>query len=102
MEDYEGIQAKHSQSQLRPSKLRLADTPIINQSLREAIWREFFGTKQDRQKSTYVMSLLMLIVAFFVVSAFSLPLDVILGMVLMCYAIYGGIWWASNSVHLEL
>ena len=65
-------------------------------SLWQDLRQDFFGTKIDKQKSLFVFSMLVLIIAFFVLSSISLSLDILTGLVLLSYGIYGGIRWTRH------
>jgi len=58
--------------------------------------QDFFGTQVDKQKSIFVLSMIALILVFFVLSSVSLSLDVLTGLVLVSYGIYGGILWTRH------
>jgi hypothetical protein len=65
-------------------------------SIRQDLRQDFFGTKVDKQKSLFVSTMILLILAFFILSSVSLSLDVLTGLVLLGYGIYGGIRWTRH------
>ena len=81
------------------SKIREQRASTVTDSFRESLRYDFFGTKQDRQKSFFVFSMLILIAGFFVLSAFNISLDVIVGAILVCYGMYGGIYWTKEFLN---
>jgi hypothetical protein len=59
----------------------------------------FLGTKEDRQKSLFVVSMLSLILAFFVVSAFSILLDMALGVGVVSIGLYRVVRWTKRFLN---
>jgi hypothetical protein len=98
METYypERVRKDSQQStQTVPPLVRL-ESLTISESFRADLRRDFFGTKLDRQKSFFAFSMLALIGAFFVVSAFNLPLGMIIGLIFVSYGSYGTIKWTRH------
>ncbi len=96
MERFEGgqrIRHKNSQKLDIISKIPQRQVPWVSESFRESLWHDFFGTKQDTQKSLFVFSMLILIIGFFTLSAFNLSLSMVIGIMVVCYGLYGGIRW---------
>ncbi len=60
------------------------------------LWQDFFGTKADKQKSLFVFSMLLLIAGFFILSSVSLSMDIIVGLLLVGFGIYGGVRWTRQ------
>jgi len=105
METQDQVQVGWEESSQRldlRGKLLKQESLLESESFRESLRRDFFGSKMDKQKSIFVFSMLFLIAGFFVLSAFNLSLDVIVGIATVCYGLYGGIRWTRqflNELH---
>jgi hypothetical protein len=95
----EGLQtewAERSHIQNVSTNIPKLETLMVSESLLQGLRLEFFGTKLDKQKSFFVFSMLVLIVSFFVLSAINLSLDILMGLIIVGFGLYGGIRWTRQ------
>jgi hypothetical protein len=88
--------AERSHIQNVPANIPELESLMVSESLLQGLRLEFFGTKLDKQKSVFVFSMLVLIVSFFVLSAINLSLDILMGLVIVGFGLYGGIRWTRQ------
>ena len=99
MKNREGLQtewAERSHVQNVSANLPELETLMVSESLLQGLRLEFFGTKLDKQRSFFVFSMLALIISFFVLSAISLSLDILMGLIVVGFGLYGGIRWTRQ------
>ena len=65
-------------------KIVRLETTSFSGGFRDDLIRGFFGTKSGHKKSYYMISTLTLVTAFFILPAFSVPLDLCVGCAIVC------------------
>jgi hypothetical protein len=88
-----------SQRPVLPSKIPQLESLMVSESFGEGLRRDFFGTRLDKEKSLFVFSLIILIVGFFALSTVNLTLDIVVGIIVVCYSLYGGIRWTRQFLN---
>ncbi|HYB03632.1 MAG TPA: hypothetical protein VED17_04170 [Nitrososphaerales archaeon] len=99
MQNYDQLQEQSgddSQRPVLPSKIPQLESLKISESFADGLRHDFFGTKPDKEKSFFVFSMIILIIGFFVLSAVNLALDIVVGLTVVCYGLYGGIRWTRK------